>query len=146
MAIFANNDKQSNGNTGTTIIASGTKIKGEILIDCNLHIDGEFEGVIRSQNGITIGKNGGVGGEIYAQKLVVSGKFTGLCDCDVIEIMPQGRIDGQIITKELVIERKGYFVGESKIKEDSVRSDSLFKREKAPKNEASKVENPVDPK
>lgn len=102
--------------------------------------------MIRSQNGITIGKNGGVGGEIYAQKLVVSGKFTGLCDCDVIEIMPQGRIDGQIITKELVIERKGYFVGESKIKEDSVRSDSLFKREKASKNEASKVENPVDPK
>ncbi len=112
-----------------------------MVIDCNLHIDGEFEGVIRSKNSVTIGKSGGVGGEIYAEKLVVSGKFTGSCDCDVIEIMPQGRIDGQITTKELVIERKGYFVGESKIKEDGSKFGTLSKIEKAEK--ADKV---IDPK
>lgn len=103
-----------------------------------MHIDGEFEGIIRSKNSVTIGKSGGVGGEIYADKLVVSGKFTGLSDCDVIEILPQGRIEGKVVTQELVIERKGYFVGESKIKEEVNAKKSLFaKSDKQPKTEQS---------
>ncbi|MGP1580893.1 MAG: bactofilin family protein [Wolinella sp.] len=150
MAIFANGDKSIDGaSAGTTIVASGTKIKGEIVIDCNLHIDGEFEGTIRSKNGVTIGKDGSVGGEIYAERLIVSGNFKGLCDCDVIEILPQGRIDGEIITKELVIERKGRFVGESKIKEENQRDllDKVRKVERpTEKDKAEKVENSLDPK
>jgi cytoskeletal protein CcmA (bactofilin family) len=38
-------------------------------------------------------------------------------ECETVEIMPQGRVDGKIVSKELVIERKGFFVGESKIKD-----------------------------
>ena len=59
-----------------------------------------------------------VNGEVYAKKFIVSGRFTGVCDCDTVEILPNGRIDGKIISKELMIERKGYFIGESKIKND----------------------------
>ena len=79
----------------------------------------------------------------------MSGSFTGLCDCDVIEILPQGRVDGQIITKELVIERKGCFTGESKIKEDNQRDlqGKVRKVERpAEKEKAEKVENSLDPK
>ncbi|WP_212777931.1 peptidoglycan DD-metalloendopeptidase family protein, partial [Helicobacter pylori] len=44
MAIFDNNNKSANAKTGpATIIAQGTKIKGELHLDCHLHIDGELE-------------------------------------------------------------------------------------------------------
>ncbi|RAX57910.1 hypothetical protein CCZ01_04585 [Helicobacter monodelphidis] len=120
MAMFSSNDKQvSTNHNGTTIIAAGTTIKGEILAECNLHIDGNFEGKIHSSSNVTIGKGGVVGGEITADKLIVSGKFNGTTDCNTVEVMPNGRIDGHVITNELVIEREGFFVGESRIKGES---------------------------
>ena len=67
MAIFTSDDKQSNGIAAqkagaATIIAQGTRIKGNITTDCHLHIDGEFEGKIDSKNTVMIGKNGYVNG------------------------------------------------------------------------------------
>lgn len=102
-----------------TIIAQGTKLKGQMNIDCHLHVDGEFEGNILSKNTVMVGKSGIVSGEIYAQKLIVNGRFSGIAECESIEILPLGRIDGQIISSELVIERKGIFMGESKTKQGS---------------------------
>lgn len=121
MAIFTSDDKQSNGVAAqkagaATIIAQGTRIKGNITTDCHLHIDGEFEGKIDSKNTVMIGKNGQVDGEVYANKLVVSGKLKGLTESDTVEISPQGRFEGVITSTELVIEKKGVFIGESKIK------------------------------
>ncbi|PAF48187.1 hypothetical protein BKH46_02460 [Helicobacter sp. 12S02634-8] len=121
MALFTHDNKQPNGagKTGpATIIAVGTKLKGDIHSDCHLHIDGEFEGNIYSKNTVMIGKSGLVSGNIYAQKLIVSGKLSGLIECEVVEILPLGHINGKIISSELVIERKGIFIGESKIKQD----------------------------
>lgn len=121
MAIFTSDDKQSNGVAAqkagaATIIAQGTRIKGNITTDCHLHIDGEFEGKIDSKNTVMIGKNGQVDGEIYANKLVVSGKLKGLTESDTVEISSQGRFEGIITSTELVIEKKGVFIGESKLK------------------------------
>lgn len=121
MAIFTSDDKQSNGVAAqkagaATIIAQGTRIKGDITTDCHLHIDGEFEGKIDSKNTVMIGKNGQVDGEVYANKLVVSGKLKGLTESDTVEISSQGRFEGVITSTELVIEKKGVFIGESKIK------------------------------
>ena len=121
MAIFVNDDKQPNGVTqksggAATIIAQGTKIKGEITTDCHLHIDGNFEGTIRAKNTVMIGKSGCVNGEVYAHKLIIGGKLKGLTESEAVEIMPLGRFEGTITTSELMIEKKGVFIGESKTK------------------------------
>ncbi len=63
-----------------------------------------------------IGKSGVVNGEICAKKVIVSGNLKGIVDSESIEILPNGKIDGTIICNELYIEKKGIFVGESKIK------------------------------
>lgn len=117
MAVFANNDKNNDGTSGAAIISSGTKIKGEIHSQCHLHIDGEFDGIIHSSNVVNIGKNGVVNGEIYSEKLIVSGKMTGSVKSKVIEIMPYGKIDGKVSSHELVIERKGILTGESVVED-----------------------------
>ncbi|MFP4332711.1 MAG: polymer-forming cytoskeletal protein [Campylobacterales bacterium] len=142
MGRIFSNDKASNINSGTTTIAAGTKITGEIDIGCNLHIDGEFEGSVKSKSFITIGKDGIIEGDIEADKLIVSGKFYGTCECEIVEILPNGCIEGKIISKELVIERKGLFVGESNVK--NRETPALEKRETIAKSETkgiSKVES-----
>lgn len=44
---------------------------------------------------------------------MISGKLMGNCECNIVEILPQGRIDGEIMAKELIIEKGGEFVGNS---------------------------------
>ncbi|MCI6217063.1 MAG: polymer-forming cytoskeletal protein [Helicobacter sp.] len=120
MAIFTNDNKQFDGASssgGATIIAQGTKIKGEINIECRLHIDGDFDGVIHSKDTVMIGKSGAVKGEIHTNALIVAGKFMGNSISNLLELKAQGRIEGIITASELVIERKGVFIGESKIRD-----------------------------
>jgi len=100
----------------TTVIAKGTRVVGEIEISSKLHIDGEIEGKINSKSVVTIGSDGLVKGEIISQKLLVSGQMEGNCDCESIEILAKGKITGDIISSNLVIESNGFFEGTSKIK------------------------------
>ena len=119
MAICASDNQQPDGvnsKGGATIIAQGTKIKGEINTDCRLHIDGEFEGNIHSKDTVMIGQNGIVRGEVETTSLIVSGRYIGNITSSILEIKPQGRVEGVVSTSEFVIDRKGTFVGESKIK------------------------------
>ncbi len=100
----------------TTVIAKGTKITGKIDIQCKLHIDGEIEGSIHSGNVVIIGTPGLVRGEVYAERLLVSGEVVGNCDCQNIEILAGGKIVGDIVSSNLIIESQGFFEGTSKIK------------------------------
>ena len=143
MAIFANNDKSINGNSGnTSIISQGTRIKGDVYSECNLHIDGDLEGDIIAKTNVVIGKSGNVNGSIDADHLVISGKLMGNCTCNIVELLPQGRIDGSIVAKELIIEKGGEFIGQSVVHKNN---EYEIKKEKvqAPKSIALKEEEGV---
>lgn len=100
----------------TTVIAKGTKITGKLDVECKLHIDGLIEGTIYSSSIVTVGTAGVVKGEIFAQRLLVSGEVLGNCDCANIEILAGGRVIGDIASANLIIESQGFFEGTSKIK------------------------------
>ncbi|MBF0620439.1 MAG: polymer-forming cytoskeletal protein [Magnetococcales bacterium] len=117
MAIFNKASEPKIDKSNTTVIAAGTKITGEISIECKLHVDGEFSGQIRSNSLITIGKTGKVDGEIHSKKLIVTGRFEGTADCGEIEILSGGNVSGNISSRVLVIERGSLFQGESQLKE-----------------------------
>ena len=97
-----------------------------MTLDCDLFIDGVFEGVIHSKKIITVGKSGKVKGEIFTNHLVVQGLVEGAIDSNRLEIMAAGTVLGSITSGELIIEAKGHFEGESKIK-SSNSSASLNK-------------------
>ena len=124
MAIFnnSNNTGSSNRKTGgssTTIITEGATFKGEISLECDIYIDGHFEGTIASKQVITVGKNGEIKGDIHAGHLVVQGNVEGTVDADRIEIKGTGCIRGTVASSEMTIEEKGLFEGESRIKKDA---------------------------
>jgi cytoskeletal protein CcmA (bactofilin family) len=123
MAIFGQSDKAEpvSKGSGATIIAECAKIVGEFNTNCSLHIDGKFEGNIKSNNVVTIGKSGYAKGNVSASNFIVSGIFEGDIDCSVVEVLPGGIIKGKIVSNELIIEKKGFFEGESiKKKSDGV--------------------------
>ncbi len=76
-------------------------------------------GRVFSDSIVTIGKNGKVNGEISSSRLIVNGYFEGSANCDNVEVLEGGHFSGKVTSKELVIEAKAIFEGESKIKVDA---------------------------
>jgi putative ABC transport system permease protein len=104
MAIFGQSDKAEpvSKGSGATIIAECAKIVGEFNTNCSLHIDGKFEGNIKSNNVVTIGKSGYAKGNVSASNFIVSGIFEGDIDCSVVEVLPGGIIKGKIVSNEII--------------------------------------------
>lgn len=119
MAIFNKTDADTPASSETTIIASGAKIDGVFNCHSRLHVDGEVNGQIHSKSIVTIGKGGKISGEITANRLIVNGLFEGDANCDGVEVLAGGKFLGKVISKELMIEAKAQFEGESKIKREN---------------------------
>lgn len=120
MAIFNNSDSTSatsKTDSNTTIITAGAKIKGEVNLSCNLYIDGELEGTIHSSKEVNVGKNGHVKGNINADRLILQGFIEGSIEANRVEIKAGGHMSGEITSKELIIEAKGVFEGNSVVKD-----------------------------
>ncbi len=99
-----------------TIIAEGNEFSGEMSIVGKMHIDGSFDGKIASLDAISIGLRGEVVGVIKAQRINVCGLLEGEIHCDELTIEDGGRVRGVVYSEELIIEKKGCFVGERKLK------------------------------
>jgi cytoskeletal protein CcmA (bactofilin family) len=102
--------------SGTTIVAKGTKITGTVEVECKLHIDGQVDGTVRSSNVVTIGSSGSLKGEVFAEKLVVSGELDGNADCANVEVLAGGKMNGDLVSSNLIIESQAIFEGYSKIR------------------------------
>ena len=119
MGFFVKSDQKCDDNS-TTIITKGTKIKGEIEQSCKMHIDGIFEGILKSASEVTVDKNGHIVGEIFADKVIVSGKIDGKVKAQTIDILAGGMVSGEVETQNLIIEPNGFFEGQSKILKDKL--------------------------
>jgi cytoskeletal protein CcmA (bactofilin family) len=123
MGVFDKSDAGVNSKE-TTIISSKAKINGNLKLESNVHIDGEVKGKIESKVLVSIGKDGFVEGEIYANKLVINGKFTGKAECENIEILKNGVLNGNIVVTNLIIEEGATFEGTCKKKGSAINDEA----------------------
>ncbi|WP_207062169.1 polymer-forming cytoskeletal protein [Motiliproteus sp. SC1-56] len=98
--------------SAVTIIAQGNKFSGEMNIVGKLHIDGLFEGTIASLDSISVGRRGEVRGQVKAHEITVSGLLEGEVHCQCITIENGGRVHGVVHSEEMIVARKGSFLGE----------------------------------
>ncbi|MEA2027959.1 MAG: polymer-forming cytoskeletal protein [Campylobacterota bacterium] len=125
MAFINKSNKNDDTHSSASIITPGTKIKGEINCESDMHINGEFDGTLITNAEVVIGKTGYVTGELKAARLIVAGEFKGEYRGDFIDILPSGKVFGEINVKNIIIEPNGIFEGESKI----IREDEVLKLE-----------------
>jgi len=128
MEIFNKHDSKKPADfitKGATIIAAGTNIKGDITLSSSLHIDGEIEGIIHSDNVITIGTKGRITGEITAKSLVINGIFRGSAESNSVEILPKGDVKGKLTYSELIIERGANFEGETVVRSATIDESNI---------------------
>jgi cytoskeletal protein CcmA (bactofilin family) len=103
------------------VLGANTTIKGEILGDEDVVIEGTVEGQIRIGRELRIGQGGKVRATVSAQSVVVSGEMQGDCEAHTrVEIQATGRLIGNIRAPKIVIAEGAVFRGNSDM---SGRSD-----------------------
>ena len=90
---------------GTTLIATGTHIKGDIAFSGRLHVDGKIEGAIRGdgpQAMLTLSVHASVTGEVQAPHIVVDGAIVGdVTAGERLELASNARVEGNVYYKVL---------------------------------------------
>ncbi|HMM56074.1 MAG TPA: polymer-forming cytoskeletal protein [Rudaea sp.] len=104
--MFSSNRKPAIATAdSTTLIASGTAIKGDIEFSGHLHVDGRIEGAIRgidAQAMLTLSEHANVTGQVQAPHIVVNGAITGdVTASERLELASNARVEGNVYYKVL---------------------------------------------
>jgi cytoskeletal protein CcmA (bactofilin family) len=95
-----------------TIIGKGTFFEGRLSSTEGLRIDGKVRGKIECACSLVIGAEGEVEGEIIAETVCIAGALVGNVTARKhLEIVQNGRVNGDISTENLVIDEGVVFEG-----------------------------------
>ena len=99
--------------SGATIIAAGTTLKGDINSSGDIRIDGTLQGNIQSTAKVVIGANGIVDGDISGQQADIMGKINGTIRVkELLQLKGGSTITGNIHAAKLQIETNANFNGQ----------------------------------
>ncbi len=95
-----------------TLIGKNCEIRGNIFSKGTIRIDGHIEGNVSCGGGVIIGDSAVIKGDIEAESVVISGHITGdVIARNKLEILPSGRLYGDIKTPKLMIAEGVIFEG-----------------------------------
>lgn len=106
-------EKITNGGNGTTLISSGTTLKGDLSSNSDLRIDGTVIGNINSSAKVVIGANGVVEGDIIGAQADIVGKVSGNIRAkDLLQLRGECLVTGNLYAGKLQVEPTATFNGQ----------------------------------
>lgn len=118
MALFSNKDNKITKITENmniaTVIGPETNMEGNIDSNGTIKIEGRYNGDIYSKTDVIIEESGIVKGNINAVNVSIAGTMEGNVKCfELLEILSNGRLIGDIEVKSILIEEGAIFKGKS---------------------------------
>ncbi len=104
---FSETDFLNDLTKATTTVSIDLNIVGNISTQGIVNVKGKVEGDIRSEK-IVIETGGSVDGCIYANELIICGKFNGKIQADKVEIASSGFVEGDLKYERLTIDDGAY--------------------------------------
>ena len=105
------NSKNAQTSATPTLISKGCVVTGKIESDVFVRIDGHVKGDLFIGEGLIVGEDGLIDGNISTREIVVYGTVNGTVKAESIEIKSSGKILGEIQTKTLQVERGAVYTG-----------------------------------
>ena len=104
---------RSNGSATQSIINHDLKIKGDLMCDGDIQINGEVEGDVKSRS-ITIGESADVRGTISSDNIRVCGSFNGQMKAQSVVLAKTAKLTGDVTHQTLSVEAGAFFEGNSR--------------------------------
>ena len=103
-----------------TIIGKDSTIEGSIEVQGGLRIDGVVRGKVSATESLTVGEGGRVEAEVKVGIAVIGGKVMGnVFAQERIELQSKAEVEGDITTKNLIVEEGAVFHGKCSMKNSS---------------------------
>ena len=94
------------------ILSDGTKIKGDIISNGDIRIDGEMVGNLAAKGKVVIGEHGKIEGQVQANNIEVSGLIKGkVIAKELLNMKSSAKIEGDISAGKLSVEPGAVFTG-----------------------------------
>ncbi len=116
-----------------SIISADVKMKGSIVSQGEVQVDGNIEGDIRASS-LTIGNTGAVSGEVIAETVIVRGSVKGQVRGKKVQLCTGAKVEGDITHASLSIEPNAIFEGQVRHSQDPLND--------APRPAAAAPESP----
>lgn len=109
---MAKSNYEQEGNNSINIISNRTTIKGDVISEGDLRIDGVVEGSLSIKGKLVIGNSGKIKGNITCQNADISGKVEGNIEVkELLLLQNNSCINGDISIGKLSIEPGAIFTG-----------------------------------
>lgn len=126
-----------------SFIGKTMKIKGGLVSDEDLTIEGQVKGTIEVTKTLTIGRYGDVTADINARVVKIIGKARGnIVASEKVEILSEGRYNGNIISEKLVVAEGAVLIGNINQEEETEPNSPETTKKKKQKG---KFKTPPEP-
>jgi len=116
-------------NPSINIISEGTTIKGDIISNGDIRIDGELSGNISAKGKLVVGPRGKIEGEIVCNNVEVSGFIKGKVTAnELLNMKSTSKIEGDIIAGKLSVEPGSLFTGTCSMKGTSSTNETAKRK------------------
>ena len=100
----------------TTVVSNETAWKGEMTSKGSVHIHGRLDGAIKAENSIFVAEGAEVDATLTADTVIVAGISRGTVRASgKFEVMPTGRVAGDIQAPKLVVHEGAIMSGQLKM-------------------------------
>lgn len=101
-------------NSSGTVVGTNVKLTGTLRDTQDITVHGQVDGEVISDKNVLISETAVVNGPVQAQAVTVAGKIKGSIQAmEKLEILPSGKVQGSLETKELIIRSGASFNGKS---------------------------------
>ncbi|MGQ8337296.1 bactofilin family protein [Sunxiuqinia sp. A32] len=102
------------------LIGKGTKIKGDIISDGDIRIDGELTGNLQCAGRTVVGVSGSINGEVRCKNGDVSGFVKGKMQvAELLSLKASSKVQGEVTTGKISIEPGALFSGSCQMGEQA---------------------------
>lgn len=126
-----NKEKSSSTSQGLlNLIGPGTEIKGDLICEGDIRIDGRVDGTVRVGQRLVIGEGGVVNGNIKAGNAIIAGSVTGNINTAQTTVLHgKSSVKGDIHTSQIIIESGARFNGRCVMDTNQIQSQPADQKE-----------------
>ena len=98
----------AHGEDALTIVATGTRVVGEIQSNGVVKIEGQVAGTVRAARQVLVSRGGTIEGDLITAEAVIGGEVTGGVVAEQrVEVQAGAVVNGDIATARLVVQEGG---------------------------------------
>ena len=127
MAMLGRREDTSSGSQRSpavdahTILGPEARFSGKLTFEGAVRIDGHFEGEVHTNDVLLVGPTAEIHAEIRVGSIIIHGFVQGNIEArDYVEIKAPGRLNGNVVTQDLIIERGVKFDGTCRMSDRNV--------------------------